>query len=136
VIRNGPTPLRRRGLTLVEVLVALALLAIVLLPVVVGLSQALAMTSDSTIAAAAASIARDKVEELKGMEFGDLGNQPAETRDLKPGDGFFQVSVAVTVVRAENAAHVGLKNAVVTVCRSGGTRPLAVLSTYVTPYGT
>jgi Tfp pilus assembly protein PilV len=120
---------------LVEVLVALALLAIVLLPVVMGLSQALTSTSESTISAAAASIARDKVEELKGMSFADLASQPRQSRDLKVGDAFFEVAVVATTVRADNDLHVGLKNAVVSVYRTGGARPVAVLSTYLVPYG-
>jgi prepilin-type N-terminal cleavage/methylation domain-containing protein len=129
-------PAGQHGLTLVEVLIALALLAVVLLPIVIGLSQALATTSEATITAAAASIARDKVEELKGIEFGSVGDQVRETHDLKPGDGYFEVAVAVSSVRADNDAHVGLKNAVVTVYRAGSPRPLTVLSTYLTPFGT
>lgn len=126
---------RERGLTLVEVLVALVLLAIVLLPVVVGLSQALGTTSESTISAAAASIARDKMEELKGMDFADVGDQSPESRDLKPGDSFFRVLVTVSTVRPDNEAQVGLKKVVVRVHRPGGKTPVSVLSTYLTPFG-
>ena len=131
--RRGTTGVE--GLTLVEVLVALTILAVALLPIIVGLSRALMSTSDSTITAAAASIARDKVEELKGLDYDDVGDQLAESRDLRPGDAFFQVSVAVSVVRANNDADVGLKNAVVSVHRTGSNMPVAVLSTYLTPYG-
>jgi len=126
---------RRDGLTLVEVLVALTLLAVVLLPVIVAFSQALVSSSDSAITAAAASIVRDEIERLKPMDFGVIASRPRETRDLKPGDSFFEVAVVVDVVRPDDAAHAGLKKAEVTVYRTGGRRPVAVATTYFTPFG-
>jgi len=126
---------RQRGLTLVEVLIALVLLAVVLLPVIIGFAQALASTSDSAIAAAATSIARDKIEELKGMDFAAVADQERETRHLNAGDGFFEVAVTVETVRPDDAAHSGLKRVAVTVYRAGGNDPAAVVTTYLTPFG-
>ena len=48
---RGRVKSQQEGMSLVEVLVALVLLAVALLPVVVGFSQALVATSDSSIAA-------------------------------------------------------------------------------------
>ena len=130
--------LRRRreyGLTLVEVLIALTLLGVALLPVIVGFSQALMSTSESSISAAAASIARAKVEELKGTEFADIESQAREPRDLNLGDSFFEVSVTVYTVRPDDAAHCGLKKAEVGVYRAGGSEPVVLTTTYLTPYG-
>jgi prepilin-type N-terminal cleavage/methylation domain-containing protein len=126
---------RRAGLTLVEVLIALALLAVVLLPVVLGLTQALATSNESAITAAATSIARDKTEEIKVLSWSALADQRREPSDLNPGDAFFEVEVAVEVVRPDDEAHSGLKKAEVLVYRAGGAQPVARITTYVTPYG-
>lgn len=125
----------RAGLTLVEVLVALALLVVVLLPVVLGLSQALVTTSESAIAAAATSIARGKVEQLKALAYDGLTDQAREPYDLRPGDSFFEVAVTVDEVRPDDAAHSGLKKAEVIVYRTGGSQAMARLTTYFTPHG-
>ena len=124
-----------RGLTLVEVLIALALLAVALLPVMIGFSQALVTTSQSSITTAATSLARDKVEELKARVFADVASEPRAVRDLRPGDSFFEVEVAVDTLRPDGTAHEGLKQAVVTVYRRGGTRPVASITTYFTSIG-
>jgi len=127
--------IRRRGVTLVEVLVALAILAVAILPVVIGFWQSLVATNESSISVAASSIAREKIEELKGKDFDALDSQPRETRDLTPGDGFFEVAVAVETVRPNDAAGSGLKKSEVSVYRAGGAQSLAIATTYVTPFG-
>jgi prepilin-type N-terminal cleavage/methylation domain-containing protein len=126
---------RQSGLTLVEVLIALVVLAVVLLPVMLGFTQALATTSESSISAAATSIVRDKVEELKRMDYSVLTSQPREARDLRPGDGFFEVAVTVEVRRPDDAAQAGLKEAVLSVYRTGSSDPVATVDTYFTPHG-
>ena len=124
-----------RGLTLAEVLVALTLLAVVLLPVMVGFSQALITTSKSSISVAATSIARDKIEELKVGGFALLADQPRQQRDLNPGDGFFELAVTIETIRPDDVARSGLKRAVVSVYRTGSAAPEATLVTYFTPVG-
>lgn len=128
-------PIGRRGLTLVEVLVALAILAVAILPVVVGFWQSLVATNESSISVAASSIVREKVEELKAKTFDELDSEPRELRDLNTGDGFFEVAVTVETVRPNDAANSGLKKAEVSVYRAGGAQSLAIATTYVTPFG-
>ena len=129
------------GFTLVEVLVALTLMAFVLLPVMAGLSQALVSTSESSITAAATSIARDKNEQLKALVrssslgFDALASQPREPADLRPGDSFFEVEVTVETVRPDDSLHSGMKKAAVMVYRTGGDRPVTTLTTYLVPFG-
>lgn len=129
-------PAREGGLTLVEVLIVVALLAMVLLPVMLGFSQALVMTSESTISAAATSIARDKLEQLKATGYASIVPEERQPKDLKPGDSFFEVTVTVPPeVRANGAAQQGLKIAVVSVYRRGGANPVVTLTSYFTPRG-
>jgi len=129
------------GLTLIEVLVALTLVAAVLLPVMIGLSQALVSTSESSIVAAATSIGRQRVEEIKAVarsatfDFASLESQPRETADLNPGDGFFEMEVIVETVRADDASHSGLKKVEVAVYRAGSDRATVTMTTYVMPFG-
>lgn len=125
----------RRGLTLVEVLIALTLLVVVLLPIMVGFSQSLVATSDTAVTAAAASIARAALEELKGADFDALASAPPTPADLRPGDSFFEVTVLVVVARPDEPAGSGLKRAEVAVYRRGATSPVVTLSTYLTPFG-
>jgi prepilin-type N-terminal cleavage/methylation domain-containing protein len=125
----------RHGLSLIEVLVALTILAVVLLPVMIGFWQSLVVTNESSLSAAASSIARAAVEELKQTDFDALDNAPREPRDLKPGDGFFEVAVAVETIRPNDSVHSGLKKAEVSVYRSGGAERLAIATTYLTPFG-
>jgi Tfp pilus assembly protein PilV len=118
-----------------EVLIALTLVAVVLLPVVVGLSQALRSSTQSSVAVAAASIARDKIEQLKCAEFDGVQSEPRETMDWAPGDSFFEVAVEVETVRPDDSAASGLKKAEVTVYRTGGQDPVVVSTTYFIPFG-
>ncbi len=129
------------GLTLVEILVALTLVAVVLLPVVIGLTQALVATSETSITAAATSIARDKVEQIKAemrrpdFDFAALSSEPREAVDLKPGDSFFEVDVTVEIVRPNDDRRSGLKKVQVCVYRAGTDRAITALTTYFTPAG-
>ena len=141
---TGRTPSKlsaTAGLTLVEILVALSLVAVVLLPVMIGLSQALVATSESTITAAATSVARNRVEEIKalarrqGFDFSSLAGQPREPADLKPGDHFFELEVTVDTVRPDDNQQSGLKQVVVTVYRTGSDKAAARVTTYFAPYG-
>jgi len=132
---------RSAGLTLVEILVALTLMAVVLLPMVIGLSQSLVSTSNASIAAVATSIAREKAEALKaetrspGFDFAMLTSQPRESADYKPGDGYFQVDLVIETVRPDDSNHAGLKKAVISVYRASAEDPLMTLTTYLAPYG-
>jgi len=118
-------------MSLVEVLVALVLLAVALLPVVVGFSQALVSTSDASIAAVAASIAREKMEEMKSIDFDLLDGQPRAPRDLRAGDAFFEVTSEVEV----HTSVPDLKKVAVVVYRNGSARPIATVTTYVARAG-
>ncbi|MBN1459366.1 MAG: type II secretion system protein, partial [Armatimonadetes bacterium] len=132
---------RSTGLTLVEILVALTLMAVVLLPVVIGLSQSLVATSNASIAAVATSVAREKAEALKaetrapGFDFALLTSQPRESADYKPGDGYFQVEVLVETIRPDDSNNAGLKKAAISVYRAGAEDPLMTLTTYLAPHG-
>ena len=126
---------RTYGLTLIEVLVALTILAVVLLPVMIGFWQSLVVTNESSLSAAASSIARAAVEDLKQVDFDALTSVPREPRDLKPGDGFFEVAVAVEIIRPNDSVDSGLKKAEVSVYRAGGAERLAIATTYLTPFG-
>ena len=123
------------GVTLVEVLIALTILAVVLLPVMVGFSQALITTSRSSLSAVATNIARQKVEELKAKDYASLQSQARERRDYRPGDSYLEVAVTVTELRPDDAAKVGLKQAVVTVYQRGSSQPIADLTTFFTVIG-
>jgi prepilin-type N-terminal cleavage/methylation domain-containing protein len=123
-----------QGFTLVEVLIVVALLAMVLLPVMLGFSQALVTTSDSTITAAATSIARDEVEGLKTKGYASILSKARQPKDLKPGDSFFEVTVTVCE-RPNGAAQQGLKRAVISVYRRGGTNPVVTLTSCFAPRG-
>ncbi len=139
------TPATRRrgdhGMTLVEILIALTLVAVVLLPVVIGLSQALFATAESTITGAATSIARDKMEEVKAdarrptFDFASLSSQPRVSADLKPGDSYFEVEVMVETVRPNDDRRSGLKKVAVSVYQAGTERPITTLTTHFTPTG-
>jgi len=127
----------RLGFTLVEVLIALCVLGVALLAMVASLTQALATTSQSTISAAATSIARDKMEDLKRVGYDGLASQSRQRSDFKPGDGFFEVSVTVDPpLRADDpVTQTGLTRAVVTVYRTRSSQPLVTLCSYFTPKG-
>ena len=132
---------RSAGLTLVEILVALTLMAVVLLPVVIGLSQSLVATSNTSIAAVATSIAREKAEALKAetrqsdFDFALLTSQPRESADYKPGDSYFEVDLVVETVRPNDSSNAGLKKAAISVYRAGAEDPLMTLTTYLAPHG-
>jgi len=126
---------RSRGLTLVEVLIALVVVAVALLPVMFGFSHALMAANQSTIVSAASSIARQKVEELKAKTYGEIITEELSPRDLRPGDSFFQVEVTVEEVRPDGPAHEGLKETVIAVYRTGGAEPVVSITTYFAPLG-
>jgi len=125
----------KRAVTLVEVLIALTILAVVILPVVIGLWQSLVATNESSISAVASSIVREKMEGLKVKSFDQVESELREPRDLKPGDGFFEVAVAVETVRPNDAANSGMKKVEVSVYRAGGTEVLAIATTCLIPFG-
>jgi prepilin-type N-terminal cleavage/methylation domain-containing protein len=125
----------QRGLTLVEVLIALAVVAVALLPVMIGFSQALAAANQSAITTAATSIARQKVEDLKAKAYADVISEQPAPRDFRAGDSFFRVAVTVQELRADGLAHQGLKQAVVAVYRTGGAQPVVSITTYFVPLG-
>jgi len=133
---RGACPSGRRGLTLVEVLIALTVLAVFLLPVMIGFSQALIATSQSSISAAASSIARQMIEDLKAVSFDSIQSSAGRSSvDMRPGDLFFQVETKVTVVEPNDATLKGLKLVEVSVYLTGSKTPMVVLSTYFTPAG-
>jgi len=126
-----------QGFTLVEVLIALCVIAVAMLALMAGFINALATTSQSTISTAASSIARDKMEDLKRVGYDGLASQPRQRSDLNPGDGFFEVMVTVDPpLRADSPdSRCGLERAVVTVYRTDWSQPLVTLCGYFTPKG-
>ena len=138
----GKRPQRKnRGLTLVEILVALTLVAVVLLPVMTGLSQALVSTSQATIESAATSIARDKVESIKDLarrpnfNLEALTAEPRAPADLKTGDQFFDVEVLTEPAKPDTGFQDGLRKVIVHVFRHNDDTPVATVTTYFTLYG-
>ena len=126
----------RHGLTLVEVLIALAVMMVFLLPVVVGLSQALMISSQSSTSVAASSIARQTIENLKVVGYNNIQSSSVRSpADLRPGDHYFEVETKVTEVVPNDASLKGLKLAEVTVYQARSQTPLVVLTTYFTPAG-
>lgn len=126
-----------QGFTLVEVLIAVCLIALAMLALMAGLIKGLATTSQSTIATAAGSIARDRIEDLKRAGYDGMASQARQRADLNPGDGFFEVSVTVDPpLRADDPiSRCGLKRAVVSVYRTGSDSPMAILCSYFSPKG-
>lgn len=123
---------RRRGLTLLEVLIALSVLGVFLLPVILALTQALTTSTQSTTVVAATSIARQTVERLKSVGYDNVQSSPEPTpADLKPGDGYFEVTTSVALAAGVNS----VKEIVVSVRRTGSQEPLAVLRTLLIPVG-
>ncbi|MFB3880472.1 MAG: prepilin-type N-terminal cleavage/methylation domain-containing protein [Armatimonadota bacterium] len=128
-----------RGLTLVEVLVSLAIMIVFVLPVIIGLSHALAITSQSSTSVAASGIARQIVEDMKATAYDSIQSSGTRTSyDLRPGDHYFQ---AETVVSEESDPNdptnpmKRIKQAEVAVYQTGSATPLVVLFTYFTPAG-
>jgi prepilin-type N-terminal cleavage/methylation domain-containing protein len=131
-------PTRSRGLTLVEVLIALSVLAVFLLPVMIGFSQALITTSQASISAAGSSVARGMIEDLKLVGYDGIQSSTGRSyKDLKTaGDHYFQVETKVTEVEPNDQVSLkGLKLVEVTVYNTGSQTPLVALSTYFTPAG-
>ena len=123
-------------MTLLEVLISLAVLIVFVVPAVTGLSQALAASNQSSTSAAASSIARETLENLKLLGYSAVQSsaQPSFA-DLRPGDHFFQVTTRVTEIEPNDASLKGLKQVEVSVCQTGSQTPLVVLTTYFTPVG-
>ena len=132
-----------RGVTLLEVLIALSILAMVLLPVVLGFSQALTNTARSTIQSVATSWAREKMEELKLLPYDQVVSTTTRlSRDLKPGDSFYQLEVLVQELRANTPNppptmphQTGLKQVTINVYRRGSATPTATMMGYLAPSG-
>ncbi len=127
---------RSAGLTLVEILIALTILAVVLLPVMVGFAQALITTSQSSTSAVASSIARQTLESMKAVGYSyALVGQTTTPADLVPGDAFFQIKTTVTEIEPDDASHKGLKKIEVLVYQKGSSSAMVALSTYISPVG-
>jgi prepilin-type N-terminal cleavage/methylation domain-containing protein len=126
----------RAGLTLVEILIALTILAVVLLPVMVGFAQALITTNQSSTSAVASSIARQTIESIKVAGYSNAAvGQTTTTADLVPGDTFFQVKTTVTETEPNDASHKGLKKIEVLVYQKGSSSAMVALTTYISPVG-
>jgi prepilin-type N-terminal cleavage/methylation domain-containing protein len=129
-------PRARRGLTLVEVLIALAVMMVFVLPVVIGLSQALSVTSQSSTAVVASSTARQTIENLKAVGYANIQSSATRsTADLRPGDHYFEIETVVVEEQPNTAKLDGLKRVEVSVYQAGSQTPLVVLFTYFTPVG-
>jgi prepilin-type N-terminal cleavage/methylation domain-containing protein len=126
----------RAGLTLVEILIALTILAVVLLPVMVGFAQALITTSQSSTSAVASSIARQTIESAKAAGYSNAAvGQTTAAADLVPGDAFFQVKTTITEPEPDDASHKGLKKIEVLVYQKGSSYAMVALATYISPVG-
>jgi hypothetical protein len=111
-------------------------LTVFLLPVMIGFSQALITTSQASTSAAASSIARQTIENLKAVGYDSiLSSEVRSAADLRPGDHYFEVETRVTEVEPNDLSRKGLKQAEVSVYQTKSQTPLVVLTTYFTPAG-
>jgi hypothetical protein len=120
------------------VLIALSVLAVFLLPVMIGFSQALITTSQASISAAASSVARGMMEDLKAVPYDGIQSSTERSyRDLRTaGDHYFQVKTMVAEVEPNDPTTLkGLRLVEISVYLTGSQTPLAVLSTYFSPAG-
>lgn len=115
-----------------EVLIALTILAVVLLPVMIGFSQAIITTNETSIESVASSIAWATLENLKVVGYDNILSQE---RAAAPGNPRFEVAVEVSEPEPNGPQLEGLKVAVVSVYQKGSPSPMAVLTTYFTPVG-
>lgn len=83
-------PADRAGVTLVEMLVALAIMGIVLAGVAVGLVQGMGLAGESRLRAIATSIAAEEVDRLRSMEV-DLLEEGLVTSEVQRGTMTFVV---------------------------------------------
>lgn len=115
-----------------EVLISLTILAVVLLPVMIGFSQAIITTNQTSIESVASSIARATLENLKVVGYDNILSQE---RAAAPGNARFEVAVQVSEPEPNGPQLEGLKVAVVSVYQKGSASPMVVLTTYFTPVG-
>ena len=126
----------RNGMTLLEVLIALVVLGMFLVPAMLAVSQAVITSNESSIAVVASSIARQRLESLKLLSYDSIQSSPERSSaDLRPGDRYFQVATTVTETQPNGPNLDGVKEVVVTVYQAGSQSPLVVLTTRVTPVG-
>ncbi len=124
-----------RGMTLVEVLISLSVMIVFVLPTVIGLSQALSVTSQSSTTVMASSIARERIEYLKTVGYGSIQTTARTPVDLRTGDSYFQLETTVVEEQPNTALLEGLKRVEVKVYKYGSAIPLVILFTYYTPVG-
>ncbi len=115
-----------RGLTLVEVVFASLILAMVVLGVLQGMLQSRRQTEGSVRQASVASLVQGYLEQLKGIKYGDLPSSPASA----PGLG----TTADWSAAGNTATLVDSSQNTTMICLATGTAPttLPVISTLPT----
>ncbi len=83
---NGKTNMRRTaGFTLLEVMIAMAILAITLVVVFQSQSQSISMASTSRFVTTASLLAQSKMAEMEAADSGNLGSGSGDFGDDYPG---------------------------------------------------
>jgi general secretion pathway protein I len=85
------------GFTLLEIMLAMAILAIALVTVFQSQSQCISMANESRFATTASLLARGKMAEIEAMGIGDINSESGDFGDDFP-DYFWRVDVAQTEI--------------------------------------
>ena len=89
IMQNAP---RKKGFTLIEVLITLVILVVVFFPLLQIISRALIASGESENTIIAMSLARAKIENIKNLDFVSIG---AEGRSAVPNFSAFEREVIV-----------------------------------------
>lgn len=84
-----------KGYTLIEIIMAVTILAVIVVPVSNLLSQSVYSSIKSKEMTAATALAQDKIEELKALSFSELRAEPSQQNEdnIKSNDFYFNRSV-------------------------------------------
>ncbi|MBU9889168.1 MAG: prepilin-type N-terminal cleavage/methylation domain-containing protein [Candidatus Omnitrophica bacterium] len=117
---NPDVKILRRGVTLVELVMAIAILAAIAIPMGLMIAEQVRGMMTASDLAAAGNLARYEMEKLNNLPFESI----ASGSSVYPG---YVYDVSRTVTTTEGAAGAALKDITVTVNRPGEATPLTTL---------
>ena len=129
-----------KGLTLIEVLIATAILAVGLTSVLVVLNKSMSTMATARQSAAALNLAREEMELIKNIEYpypddpiDDNANNNILSRTLSDVDrSGMKFNLIRTVTDTfDNAGNAIKKEIQIDVCPAGGTNPIITLRTFI-----